>query len=190
MSFFRKKQEMTMHTRARYRPVCFMMQLFWLLVLPVPGTAQSNTTPMDCQHPPREAELESILPCVLTKKVTIVDASGRKFNGRLRIRDGDTCANGSACELQLRSWFRKEQVPGSAVRSIRYRPPASRKRKALGWVVGAGVACGVTAALLAQGSGEGIGSATFVFGPLFGIPLGGIVGEANSVTVQIDTSRP
>lgn len=182
---------MTCSKIVRYGSRSFLVCVASILGLVQTGFSQELPAPIDCQRPPASARLTSILPCLIGKSVSILDNQGARLGGRLNLSADGGCVDGSPCVLELR-WFlrRKRQIASTEVRSVRYTPTASSKRKALGWIVGAGVACGVTAALLSQGSGEGMGSATFVIGPLVGIPLGGMVGEANSVTVQIDNSRP
>lgn len=182
---------MTCSKIARYGSRLFLVCVASILGLVQPGFGQELPAPIDCQRPPASDRLTSILPCLIGKSVEIVDNQGARLGGRLNLSAAGGCVDGSPCVLELRRFLRrKRQIASTEVRSVRYTPPASRKRKALGWIVGAGVACGVTAALLSQGSGEGIGTTTLVYGPFFGITLGGIVGEARPVTVRIDNSRP
>lgn len=93
--------------------------------------------------------------------------------------------------LELRSRFRKKhQVSGTDVKSIRYRPPAIRRRKAVAWIVGVGVSAVITASFLSQGGGELMGVFSLLYGPLIGIPTGMTAGQADQVTVQIDHRAP
>lgn len=165
-----------------------MIRLLVYLVLFGATACAQDVPTLDCKTPPASAALREVLPCVVGKDIEVRDAKGAKFSGRLRLRGDGSCDEGSTCELQLRRLLRTQNVLASDVRSVRYRPPASAARKALGWAVGAGIVIGLATAEIQID--RHVSVLSVVLGPIWAIPTGMMVGRARKVTVDISASGP
>ncbi len=146
--------------------------------------AQDTPASLDCKNPPASATLQEVLPCIVGKGIDLRDAKGTKFTGRLSVRGNGTCDEGSTCELQLRRVLRTQNVLASDVRSVKYRVPASKKRKALGWVVGFGAAAVIALEDISENSQADVRA--ILFAPLFGISSGMVVARPERYTIRID----
>lgn len=160
--------------------------LVYLSLFGAIACAQDTPASLDCKNPPASAALQEVLPCIVGKGIDLKDAKGTKFTGRLSVRGNGTCDEGSTCALQLRRLLRTQNVLASDVRSVKYRPPASSARKALGWAVAAGIIVGLATAEI-QIDKE-VSVLTVGLGPVFAIPAGMTVARAPNVTVDISAS--